>query len=175
MSAVGRPQASEADPLYFRYIDLVPGADPVPALEAQLASISTLGAQVSEEQSLHRYAPEKWSARQVLNHVTDTERAFAFRVLWFARGFDAPLASYDQEIAAAAAHADDIAWREHIEEFRRVRLATLALITHLPADAWDRAGVASGKRITVRALAYLIPGHIAHHLTVLRERYGVAC
>lgn len=171
MPAIERPQAHEADPYFFRYIDLVAGQDPLAVMEAQLAEVSALGAKISEQQSQHRYAAGKWSLRQVLNHVTDTERAFAFRTLWFARGFETPLASYDQEIAAAAAQADAIAWAEHLEEFRRVRLASVSLLAHLPAEAWDRAGIASGKRITVRALAFLIPGHVAHHLAIVHESY----
>jgi hypothetical protein len=120
---------------------------------------------------LHRYAPDKWSIRQVLNHVTDTERAFAFRALWFARGFDSPLPSYDQNVAATGADADRISWAAHVEEFRRVRLSTISLFKNMPSHAWMRSGIASGNPFTVRALAYIIPGHLAHHITLLRERY----
>jgi uncharacterized damage-inducible protein DinB len=126
---------------------------------------------ISEEKSLYRYAPEKWSIRQTLNHVTDTERAFAFRALWFARGFDAPLPSYEQDIAAAGAEADRIPWAAHIEEFGHVRQATIALFRNMPADAWMRSGIASDNRFTVRAMAFLVAGHTTHHLKILRERY----
>lgn len=136
-------------------------------LEKSLPFLST----ISEEKSLHRYAPEKWSMRQVLNHVTDTERAFAFRVLWFARGFETALASYDQNVAAADARADAVSWAAHVEEFRRVRLATISLFRNMPSEAWSRSGIASDNRVTVRALAYIIAGHLTHHLTILRERY----
>jgi len=107
----------------------------------------------------------------VLNHVTDTERSFAFRALWFARGFDTPLPSYDQHIAAAGAEADRISWAAHIEEFRRVRLATISLFRNMPPDAWARSGIASDNRFTVRALAFITAGHVTHHLKILRERY----
>ncbi len=126
---------------------------------------------ISEEKSLYRYAPEKWSIRQVLNHVTDTERAFAFRALWFARGFEAPLPSYDQNIAASGAAADKIFWAAHIEEFRRLRLSTISLFSNMPPAAWMQTGIASDNRFTVRALAYIIAGHVVHHIAVLRERY----
>ncbi len=168
---VGRPQNTEAAPYYFTYIDQVTGDDPLAALEGQLKEVTGLFAGISEEKSLHRYAPDKWSIRQVLNHVTDTERAFAFRALWFARGFDTPLPSYDQNIAASGARADSIAWAEHIEEFRRVRLATLSLFRNLPSEAWSKTGIASDNRFTVRALAYIAAGHFAHHVRILRERY----
>src|SRR5512135_1134623 len=124
---IGRPEPSEAAPYYFTYINQAPGDDPLALLESQVEEQSTFLAKISEEKSLYRYAPGKWSIRQVLNHVNDTERAFAFRALWFARGFDAPLPSYDQEISASGAEADRIAWAEHVEEFRRVRLATISL------------------------------------------------
>jgi hypothetical protein len=124
---LGRPQNSEAASYYFTYINEVAGDDPISSLQAQLDEPLVLFSAISEEKSLHRYAATKWSIRQVLNHITDTERAFAFRALWFGRGFETPLFSYDQELAAAGAAADRISWRAHIEEFRRVRL-----FHHLP-------------------------------------------
>ena len=168
---IARPQDTEVAPYYFTYINQVTGDDPIAAIENQLAESQALFAKVSEEKSLHRYAPDKWSIRQVLNHVTDTERAFAFRALWFARGFDAPLPSYDQNIAATGADADRISWAAHVEEFRVVRLSTISLFKNMPSQAWTRSGIASGNPFTVRALAYIIPGHLAHHITLLRERY----
>src|SRR5919109_3610488 len=117
---IGRPQPAEAAPYYFTYIDQVTGDDPVAAIESQLEESPVFFASISEDKSLYRYAPEKWSIRQLLNHVTDTERAFAFRALWFARGFESPLPSYDQNIAASGAEADKVSWTEHVEEFRRV-------------------------------------------------------
>ena len=114
---------------------------------------------------------EKWSIREVLNHISDSERAFAFRALWFGRGFSDPLASFDQNVAANAAHADDYSWASHIADFRGVRQATLSFFRNLPPDAWSRKGVASGNSVTVRALAYIIAGHLSHHLAILQERY----
>src|SRR5438067_11548337 len=103
---IGRPEKSEAAAYYFTYIDQAPGADVEALLGSQLEESGALFSGISEEKSLRRYAPEKWSIRQVLNHISDTERVFALRALWFARGFDTPLASYDQDIAARAAEAD---------------------------------------------------------------------
>ena len=166
---IGRPQEGEAAPYYFRYIDQVPGD--LGTLRTQLEESEILLGAISEEKSLHRYAPDKWSIRQLLNHVTDTERAFAFRALWFARGFDTPLPSYDQDVAAAGAEADRAPWSAHVEEFRHVRLASISLFRNMPDEAWMRRGIASGNPFTVRALGYLIAGHMAHHLKILRERY----
>ena len=166
---IPRPESTEAAPYYFTYINQVAGDDPLAALEAQMKE--PLLTAISEEKSQCRYAPGKWSIREVLNHVTDTERAFAFRALWFARGFETPLPSYDQNVSAAGARADQVFWAAHVEEFRRVRLATISLFGNLPAEAWTRSGIASDNRFTVRALAYIVPGHFAHHVGVLRERY----
>jgi hypothetical protein len=167
----GRPATTEAAPFYFTYIDQVAGDDPQRVLRTQLADADQLFGGISEEKSKDRYAPEKWSIRQLLNHVTDTERAFAFRALWFARGFESPLPGYDQNIAAAGADADRISWAAHVEEFRQVRQSTISLFANLPPDAWMRTGIASDNPFTVRALAFITAGHLQHHLKVLQERY----
>jgi hypothetical protein len=168
---IGRPSPSEAAPYYFTYINEVPGENALEFLRTQFEQATTLFSEISEEKSSYRYAPDKWSLRQLLNHVTDTERAFAFRALWFARGFPDPLPDYDQNIAVAGAEADKVAWSEHREEFRLVRLSTIALFRNMPADAWMRTGIASNNRFTVRAVAFIAAGHVEHHLKVLRERY----
>src|SRR5216110_327109 len=135
-----RPNSSEAAPYYFTYINQIIGDDPLGTIEHQLEESEALFSAISEKKSLHRYAPEKWSIRQLLNHVTDTERAVAFRALWFAHGFESSLPSYDQNIAAASAQADTISWAAHIEEFRRVRLSTISLFRNMPTEAWTRSG-----------------------------------
>jgi hypothetical protein len=168
---MGRPQNTEAAPYYFTYINQVAGDDAASIIESQLEESLAFFSGISEERSLYRYAPEKWSYRQALNHVTDTERAFAFRALWFARGFETPLPGYDQNIAASGASADRVSWAAHIEEFRRVRLSTISFFRNMPSEAWTRSGIASDNPFTVRALAYIIAGHLAHHIAVLRERY----
>jgi hypothetical protein len=165
------PQPHEAAPYYFKYIDQVQGDDVVAVLHGQFDETLSLLSGISEEKSLHRYAPDKWSLRQVINHVNDCERLFVFRALWFARGLDGPLPSFDEKISAAAARADDFPWASHVEEFRGTRLSTLAFFRNLPDEAWMRSGVASGMTFTVNALAYLAAGHLAHHLAILRERY----
>lgn len=166
-----RPQPDEAAPYYSTYIDLVAGDDVIAELESQLEPTLRLAASISEEQSLHRYAPDKWSIRQLLSHVSDTERVFVYRALWFARGFEGPLPSFDQNVAVPAACADQFSWASHVDEFHAVRLATVAFFRHLPPGAWTRSGIASGNPMTVRAIAYIIAGHSAHHLAILQERY----
>ena len=168
---IGRPQSSEAAPHSFTYIDLIRDDDPVTALRNQMEQPFAFLQSISEQASLHRYAPEKWSIRQTLNHITDNERIFAYRALWFARGFETPLPGYDQNIGVANAAANNIPWNTHIEEFRRVRLATISLFSNLPPEAWMRRGSVEGNPFTVRAIAYVIAGHFAHHLEVLHKRY----
>ncbi|MFL6233272.1 MAG: DinB family protein [Thermoanaerobaculia bacterium] len=167
----GRPEPQEAAPYYFRYIDQVQGDDVLGTLEAQLDETLAFLGGIPEERSRHRYAPDKWSLRQVLNHVTDAERVFVFRAFWFARGFAGPLPSFEQEISAGAARADEVSWARHVEEFRAVRLATLSFFQNLPAEAWTRSGIASDNPFTVRAIAYIVAGHATHHTAILRERY----
>jgi len=167
----GRPERSEAVDHFWKYIDRVQGEHPIAALQRQLAGVESFLADISEEKSTYRYAPGKWSMRETLSHVTDTERSFAYRALWFGRGFAAPLEGLPEDEAAAAAQADRIAWAAHVEEFRRVRLATLSLFEHMPHEAWLRCGVVSGNPISVRALAFLCTGHAEHHFAIFRERY----
>jgi hypothetical protein len=168
---MSRPERSEAAACYFTYIDRIPEDDVVGLMERQLEDVSRFLASISEEKSLFRYAPEKWSIRQVLSHLNDSERAFAFRALWFGRDFHDPLPSFDQNISVNAARADEHTWASHVAEFRDVRRATVALFRKMPGEAWGRTGVASGNVVSVRALAYIIVGHVAHHLAILQERY----
>ena len=166
------PDRTEAAEYYYTYIDLVPrDGDIRRLLEAQLDETVAFFAGVSDEKWRHRYAPDKWSVSEVLAHINDTERVFAFRAFWFGRAFDTPLPSFDQNIASSAALADTRASRTHIDEFRAVRGASVQLFNHMPDDAWSRRGIASGNPFTVRALAYMTAGHLTHHLKILREKY----
>jgi len=168
---LGRPQPNEAASYYSKYIERVSSDDIVAVLATQFEETVDLLSDISEEQSLYRYAPDKWSMRELLGHVNDTERVFTFRALWFARGFQDPLPSYDQEVAVAVAESDRVSWASHIEEFRGIRSATVAFFRNLPAEAWLRSGIASDNSVTVRAIAYIVAGHASHHLAILRERY----
>jgi hypothetical protein len=166
-----RPGPSEAAPYYSRYIERVLSEDIVGALQSQMDETFAFLGEISEEKSRHRYAADKWSIRQLWNHVNDCERVFVFRAFWFARGFDSPLPAFDQDPAAAAAGADAVPWSSHVEEFRGLRLSSIAFFRSLPAGAWAKQGIASGNPFTVRALAYIVAGHAAHHRAVLEERY----
>lgn len=166
------PDRTEAADYYYTYIDQVSrDGDIRRILAAQADDTLALLKGISEEKSLHRYAPDKWSIREAVSHINDTERLFTFRALWFARGFDSPLPSFDQEVAVAGARADDHAFSAHIQDFRAVRSATLTFFDNLADDAWSRRGIASGNPFTVRALAYMTAGHVAHHIGILKQRY----
>ena len=165
------PEKSEAAPYFFRYIDRVASPDIEGELEKQEKETLALLSEISEEKSLYRYAPGKWSVRQLWNHVNDCERLFLSRAFWFARGFDDALPSFEQDDAAVAARADDFPWSSHVEDFRAVRSSTRTFFRNLPEAAWTRGGTASGNPFTVRALAFIIVGHAAHHTAVLKERY----
>ncbi|HLJ50212.1 MAG TPA: DinB family protein [Bryobacteraceae bacterium] len=174
MAVIGRPEKSEAAPYYFTYIDRVADDDIVRVLSGQLEETLALFSQTSEDDSLYRPAEDKWSIRQTLSHLADAERVMAFRAFWFARGFESALPSFDQNVAARAADADPIPWAAHLEEFRRVRLSTVTLFENMSQDAWTRGGVASDNYFTVRSLAFLIAGHLKHHLDRLQRRDSVS-
>jgi hypothetical protein len=168
---IGRPTPNEAAPYYFGYINRVSGDDILRTLQSQLDETLPFLRGITEEKSLYRYAPEKWSIRQMWGHVNDTERVFLMRALWFARKFETALPSFDQEIAVANANSDEVPWARHVEEFREIRLATISFFRNLPEEAWTRTGTASGNPFSVRACAFIVAGHVTHHAGVLREKY----
>jgi DinB family protein len=171
MMISGRPDPSEAADYYSVYIDKVNTNDICTYLSDQSEQVSALLGSVSEARSLHRYESDKWSVRELIGHLNDTERVFAFRALWFGRGFVEPLPSFDQHISVGGARADLRTLDSHLQEFRAIRAATVALFRHLPVEGWTRRGTASGHVVSVRALAFLIGGHVAHHVEVLTTRY----
>src|SRR5215208_4932540 len=140
---IGRPQPDEAASYYSLYIDRVNSDDIVSELTTQLDETIAFLSAISEEQSLQRYAPDKWSMRELLGHVNDTERVFMYRAMWFARGFQEPLPSFDQEVGFKAAESDAVGWLNHVEEFRAIRAATISFFRNLPEAAWSRSGIAS--------------------------------
>ena len=166
-----RPDRDEASEYYFKYIDQVPDGDILATLARQQDDVLEVLGTILEEQSLHAYEPGKWTLREVIGHLNDCERLFVFRALWFARGFDTPLPSFDEHVAAEAARANDIDWASHVNEFRVVRESTRAFFQQLPDEAWNRRAMASGNPFSVRALAYLAAGHVTHHMAIIRTRY----
>lgn len=167
-----RPQPSEFNEFYAGYIGKVPASGPVGLLRAQMPAFEKLR-YLSEEQARYRYAEGKWSVKELVGHMADTERLFSYRLLHVLRSDPAPLAGMDENAwMAASPHAnrriDDIAG-----EMSAVRRATIALVESTDAAALARSGVANAFPISARALCWILPGHAQHHLDVLRARYGV--
>jgi hypothetical protein len=171
VAVVSRPTPDEYAPYYETYVTAAGGGDPLDALAAQETELAAMLDGLSPEESTFRYAPGKWSIREVVGHVVDAERVFAYRALRFGRADETPLPGFDQNDWARTTNADARPLGEHIAEFRAVRAATLALFRGMPDEAFDRGGVASDNRVTVRALLYIMVGHAAHHIGILRDRY----
>lgn len=170
---IPRPSAGEHSVEVGRYLSEVPGDDAWPALSAQVAEVDRLFGPLSAERALHRYAPGKWSVKEVLGHLADAERIYAYRALRFAREDATPLPGFEENLYVPAGRFDARPLRELLDEWNAVRAATLALFRGLDEEALLRCGVANGKAVSVRTLAWLAVAHAGHHLRVLRERYGV--
>jgi uncharacterized damage-inducible protein DinB len=171
---ISRPQPGEYAPYYERYIALVPGEDILTTLDQQRRQTMLLLSGRNEEDGNFRYAPEKWSAKEVLGHVCDSERVFAYRALRFSRGDSTPLAGFEQDDYVRNGPFANRSLEDLIEEFIAVRRATLSLLRNLDEAAWMRRGVANKNEVTVRALAYIIAGHELHHRRILQEKYFLA-
>jgi hypothetical protein len=171
---VARPEPGEYAPYYDRYIALIPGSDILATLDAQRRDTMTLLCGRDEADGDFRYAPGKWSAKEVLGHVCDTERIFAYRALRIARADQTPIEGYEQDDYVRNGPFAQAPLPELIEDYIAVRRATLTLLRNLDEPAWTRHGVANKNEVTVRALAYIIAGHELHHRKILEEKYFAA-
>jgi DinB superfamily len=170
-ATLARPEPGEYAPYYEKYISLVPGNDAIGALEGQRLLMQQLFAAHSERDGNFRYAPDKWSVKEVLGHVNDTERIFGYRALCIARGEQAQLPGFEQDDYVRAGGFKDRSLSGLGEEFAHIRNSTIAFFRSLSKEAWQRCGVANKNEITVRALAFIIAGHELHHRSILNERY----
>jgi uncharacterized damage-inducible protein DinB len=168
---MNRPEASEYADYYASYISKVPGSDVLSVLESQRLQMLQLYAGRSERDGSFRYALGKWSVKEVLGHITDTERIFTYRALRFARGDQTPLPGFEQDDFVKNGAFGERTLASLAEEFGLVRSASVALFRSFPEAAWSRRGVASQKEVTVRALAFMCAGHQMHHRIILEERY----
>lgn len=168
-----RPGADEHAPFYASYVALVPDGDVTRTLAGQGEGFMRLLKDIGDGKAAFAYAAGKWTIKEVVLHVTDAERIFAYRVLRMARGDATPLASFDENAYAPMSGANDRPLDTLLGEFAAVRGATLVLLRGIPEEAWVRRGVASGKDVSVRALAWIAAGHAMHHERILRERYGL--
>jgi hypothetical protein len=166
-----RPEETEYPPYYHSYVSLVPEGDIIGTLGRQLVETVGLLAGIPEERERFRYAPEKWSIRELVGHLIDGERIFAYRALRIARNDQTPLHGFDENEYIRNAAFDTIPLAELAMEYESVRRSTIHLFRHLDGAAWDRVGTANNGEMSVRAIAYITAGHELHHLRVLRERY----
>jgi hypothetical protein len=166
-----RPEKNEYNPFYETYVSLVPETEILPALESQMEQTRALISSISEEKSLYRYAPDKWSIRQVIGHMIDGERVFAFRAFTFSRADTVQLAGFDENHYVSQSVSDQVSLVDLCAEFVALRTANVLMFKHLTPQAWTMGGIASDNRITVRALAYIMVGHVRHHSKILQERY----
>jgi len=169
----GRPEPDEIPPHYVGYVQRVTEPDPVVVCAEQIEATAALLRPLSDTQALYRYERGKWSIKEVVGHLVDSERIFSYRALRIARGDTTPLPSFDEKAYVPTAQFDSRSLADIVGELRTVRAATLALFRTFDADAWRRRGTASGKPVSARALAFMIPGHERHHVEILRTRYAV--
>lgn len=170
-SARIRPDPAEFDPYYGRYIERVEHEDVLEALEEQLDEMLLLLGSLDPAIGEYRYAPGKWTVKQVVCHVLDSERIFGVRALCIARGDSQPLPGFDENAYAEEAGAERRSIGDLATEFELVRKSHIALYRSLDDQAWRRTGNANGAAVSVRAIAWIVAGHAAHHMRVLRERY----
>lgn len=171
---IGRPSEVEFAPFYAGYVSLVPETDIIGVLEAQADDVRRQTRAFIPKREQFRYADGKWSVREMFGHVTDAERVFGFRAFCFSRGDENTLPGFDQNDYVARSDVDRRPLADLVEEFGQLRQANLAVLRRLDDAAWRRTGTASGNLVSVRALAYIMAGHVRHHLQVLTTRYAGA-
>lgn len=168
---IRRPTDKEYAPFYAGYVGLVPDGDLLTLLEQQGRETIALLKPIGEEKSQYRYEPGKWSIREVVGHIADSERVFTYRALRFARGDATPLPGYDEKAWGATSHAHERTLSAHLADLQALRASTLSLLRGFTVDEFARSGVANGHPVTVRAIAYIVAGHERHHVKILQERY----
>lgn len=170
---MNRPEKTEYDPYYETYVSLMPESDALPALAAQPEELQSLLGSLPEEKGLHSYADDKWTIKELIGHLIDGERMFAYRLFRISRGDKTPIEGFEQDGYIENAHSNDRTFADLLEEFRLLRRANMLFFDNLTDDAWSRIGTANNVQISVRALAFIMAGHIRHHISILKERYLV--
>jgi hypothetical protein len=166
------PPSNEEYNTYFeRYVRLIPEGDICDILTQSLKNTTDVFSTVTEDRANYRYAPEKWSLKEVLGHITDNERIMSYRLLRIARGDKTPLAAYDQDVLMSGASFDTCSLTDLLEDYTIIRHATLTLLRGLTEEAWSRRGIVNDSESSARAWAYIIAGHELHHMNVIKEKY----
>ena len=170
---IERPKENEYAPFYAGYVARVPETEILNVLFEQPKELKRVADSVVPDKERFRYAPDKWSVRELFGHLVDAERFFGHRAFCVSRGDANPLPGFDEKLYVSESSYDSRPLAEMVEDFSLLREANSRLLENLDAAAFSREGVANGAKVTVRALAYIITGHARHHLAVLRERYEI--
>jgi hypothetical protein len=168
---MSRPEPNEYDPYYEQYVSLVPEDRIVPVLAAQPAELNAMFAGLPEERGLYTYADGKWTIKELLGHIIDGERMFAYRVLRISRGDKTPIEGFEQDGYIENAYANERTFGDLLREFSLIREANVMLFDHIKPEMWKWTGTANDVEISVRALIWIMAGHVRHHVAILNERY----
>lgn len=166
-----KPEISEYDPYYAKYISLITEPDLIKVLEEQPAELRSLLGSLDEEKGKFAYAEGKWTIKESISHLIDGERIFAYRVLRISRGDKTPIEGFEQDGYIENSHANDRSFDDLLEELGLLRKANVRLLKTLREDGWMRTGTASEKPISVRALGYIMAGHVRHHISIFKGQY----
>ena len=168
---MNRPETNEFAPYYNNYISQIGENAVIPILGSQAGEIRSILSDVPEEKGAYAYAEGKWTIKELLSHLIDGERIFAYRVLRISRGDKTPIEGFDQDDYIATSNANNRTFADLLDEFDHERQANLRLVKNLSEEASVRMGAASNNPVSVRALVYIMAGHVKHHLRILNERY----
>jgi hypothetical protein len=168
---ISKPDLSEHAPHFSKYIDMIGEENVITFLAEQKNDLIKLIKSISEEKGNYKYAPEKWTIKEVIGHIIDSDRVYGFRALYFARGGTSALPGYDQDVWAKEGAYNSLSLDELIADFELAREANISLFKRLSVKDCVKTGIANNNRMSVRAIAYIIGGHTAHHVNVIREMY----
>ena len=166
-----RPDIKEYDPYYETYVSLVSGDDVMPLLETQMQALRPLIDPLAEEKGTLSYADGKWTVKELLSHIIDGERIFAYRILRISRGDQTPIEGFEQDGYIENSNANNRLFSDLLDELEHQRQANLRMLKNLSEADAERLGTASEKTVSVRALAYIMAGHVEHHIQILKDRY----
>jgi hypothetical protein len=168
-----KPDTSEYAPYYERYVSHVAGDDVSSTLAAQPAELRKIFGEIGEDRGTFAYEAGKWTIKELLGHVIDGERIFAYRVHRISRGDQTPIEGFEQDDYIAAARSNERSFADLLDEFELLRVANVLMFNHMSEADWQRSGTASGVAVSVKALAYIMAGHVTHHVNIYKERYAV--
>ncbi|MGJ7911871.1 DinB family protein [Neobacillus sp. LXY-1] len=166
-----RPNENEYPEYYVPYVNLVRDGDLITILKENRSQVSELFHSLSDEDGQYRYAQGKWSIKEVLGHMSDTERVMSYRLLRIGRGDQTPLAGFNEEYFVNGSQVNDFPIKSILNEFISVRTATISLIENMPKSVWENVGNANNLPVTARAVAYILAGHEIHHRNIITEKY----